>query len=369
MAFEVLSAEGEDARRWTELVRALPPECRDIHVLPEYGRIYRDSHGHDPRLAVFRDGAGFVIQAFVRRPLAALPFLAGSADAGSYWDIANPYGFGGPLSNIDEPAGARHLYARFDEAFSAWCEAQHLASEFTVLHPFMSAHQRNLIGDRVAVKYEKDVVFIDLAGGEEAILAGLNRGHRSSINKARRAGLHVEKVEPSAANFALFDELYRATMTRQQAAARWLMPDHHFMRHAHHLGPQRTSLFFAYVGDTVECAHLVIAAFDTAYYHFAGTRLDFPELRAANLTLLETANWAQRAGYRRYHLGGGVTAAKDDTLLRFKAGFSRLRAPLYTYFRVRNKAVYEQLSARKRAHEIATQGAETMSDFVPLYRR
>jgi hypothetical protein len=64
-----------------------------------------------------------------------------------------------------------------------------------------------------------------------------------------------------------------------------------------------------------------------------------------------------------------VTSRSDDPLLRFKAGFSRLRAPLHTYFRIRNKAVYERLNARKREHEIATTGAESGSDFVPVYRR
>jgi hypothetical protein len=369
MAFEVLSAEGADDRRWSDLIHALPAGRRDIHFLPEYGRIYRDSYGFDPCLAVYSDADGFVIQPFVRRPLKTLLFLEGATDAASFWDIANAYGFGGPVSNIDDPARCRQLYSRFDEAFSVWCEAEQIASEFAVLHPFLAGHQRMLIGDSVALRHEKDVVFIDLSEGEPGIVSGINRGHRSSISKARRAGLRVEKVEPNADNLALFDELYRATMTRRQAASRWLVPDCHFGRHVEHLGPQRVSLFFAYVGDAVESAFFVIGDFETAYYHFAGSRLNFPELRAANLTMLETALWAQKAGYRRYHLGGGVSSRSDDSLLRFKAGFSERRAPLYTYFRIRNKAVYDELSKRKRAYEVATLGAESKSDFVPVYRR
>jgi len=69
------------------------------------------------------------------------------------------------------------------------------------------------------------------------------------------------------------------------------------------------------------------------------------------------------------HLGGGVTAKEDDSLLRFKAGFSADRAPLYTYFTVRNRAAYDELCARKRAYERQTNGTELQSDFLPLYRR
>ena len=85
--------------------------------------------------------------------------------------------------------------------------------------------------------------------------------------------------------------------------------------------------------------------------------------------MLETALWARRSGCSRYHLGGGVTSTGDDTLLRFKAGFSDRRAPLYTYFCVRDQVVYDRLCERKRAHERSTEGRESVSDFVPLYRR
>ena len=123
------------------------------------------------------------------------------------------------------------------------------------------------------------------------------------------------------------------------------------------------------MATTVESAYLLIHDFATAYYHFGGTRDLNPQARANNLLMYETANWARTAGFSRYHLGGGVTRAPDDSLFRFKAGFSDGRAPLHVYFCVRDAAVYDDLSARKRRFEQTTSGAELMSDFLPLYRR
>src|SRR5262249_2741218 len=120
MTFEVLSAEGEDATRWTELIEALPAECRDIHFLPEYGRIYRDTYGFGSHLAVYPDDRGYVVQPFVRRPLRELPFLAGFPDAKTYSDIANPYGFGGPVSNVTDVSLAQELYKTMAEGLSRW---------------------------------------------------------------------------------------------------------------------------------------------------------------------------------------------------------------------------------------------------------
>ena len=59
-------------------MNGLAPEHRDIHFLPEYGRIYRDCFGFTPFLAVSSDEEGYVLQSFVQRKLDGLPFLSGS---------------------------------------------------------------------------------------------------------------------------------------------------------------------------------------------------------------------------------------------------------------------------------------------------
>src|SRR5581483_6575322 len=188
MPFEVLSAEGRDAERWRALIGGLPPERRDIHFLPEYGRIYRASYGYEPRLAVLSTNEGYVLQPFVRRPLRELSFLAGAPDAATFTDIANPYGFGGPLCNAADEVAAKRLYSDFAKGFADWCDREGIASEFASLHPFLCEHQLAMTRDLLAAQYEKDVVYVDLSGGENGILSGLSSGHRSSASKARRVG-------------------------------------------------------------------------------------------------------------------------------------------------------------------------------------
>jgi hypothetical protein len=361
VTFEILSAK-KDSERWSALIHALPASLRDIHFLPEYGLIYRESYDFEPLLAVFRSDEGFVLQPFVRRPLKNLPFLEGS---GNFTDIANAYGFGGPLSNLSGET-ARTCYRAFSECFSEWCDREEIASEFTVLHPLFRDQQLDMLRETIEPHLEKDVVVVDLAG---PVVNQLNRGQRSNVNKAERMGVVVTKVEASAENLATFRRLYIETMERHHAAERWYVPENHFSDCFRFLGSNRCSLFFAKAGAAVESAYLLIHDFETAYYFFAGNRGASPEYRAANLAMLKTAEWAKDAGYKRYFLGGGVTSALDDSLLRFKAGFSEQRAPLYTYFTVRNRPVYDELCERKRAFERKTLNAESASGFLPLYRR
>lgn len=368
VGFELLQAGGTSAERWRTLVDALPPMRRDIHFLPEYGLIHKDAYQHEPLLAVLSHDQGFVIQPLVRRPLRELPFLAGELDRDQFSDVANPYGFGGPVCNNLDPVPAREIYARFAERLAKWFQSEGIASEFCCLHPFLVDHQRSMINGTIDASYEKDVVFIDLRG-ETDPAASLNRGNRANVHKASRAKVLVERVETTPSNLALFDRLYRETMIRRKAEARWFVPETYFASCCQRLSDRRASLFFARIGDLVECAYLLVHAFSTVYYHFAGTRATRPELKASNLTMLETARWARNAGFSRYHLGGGVTSGANDSLLRFKAGFSKDRARLYTYFQVRNGDIYKTLSARKRAYEIKENGKESTSAFLPLYRR
>jgi hypothetical protein len=367
MPFDILSADGEDARRWTALIDKLPPQRRDVHFLPEYGRIYRDTYGFEPLLAVYSEENDYIVQPLVRRSLSNLPFLAGAADALAYSDIANPYGYGGPVSSSDDPVTGHALYKKFSERFAAWCDQSDVASEFASLHPFMVDHQRSLVDGCLAPRFEKNVVSIDLTQAD--FTSALRKGHRSSIAAARKSGARIEKVETTARNLVDLSEMYNATMVRRRAADRWLVPENYFENCARHLGTGRSSLFFAIVDGKAESGCLLMHDFATAYYHFAGTYATRPNLGINNLMVYETAIWARSANFDRYHLGGGVTSNDDDSLLRFKSGFSDRRVPLYTYFCIRNKGVYDRLCERKRVYELTTAGAESQSDFVPLYRR
>jgi Acetyltransferase (GNAT) domain len=368
MPLEILSP-GRDGERWRAAAAGLPAAQRDIHLLPEYVSIYRDCYGDKPFLALHHGAGGNVMQCFIRRDLGSLPFLAGAPDAGRFSDIANAYGYGGPVCSAGESEEGRSLYRVFASEFAEWCEAEAVASEFCSLHPLMTELQRGLIGGSLPVTYIKDVVVIDLRPTESEIADGLRKGHRSSIALARRSSVQIEKVEPSTANLDAFRAMYEATMLRRQAAERWFLPENFFATTCRSLGAERTTLLFAYVGVELESGCLLMHDFSTAYYHFAGTYAKHPALGVNNLMVWEAAMHAKRAGYQRLHLGGGVTAKDDDSLLRFKAGFSNGRAPLNTYFALRNREVYDELSARKRAHERQMIGAESQSDFLPLYRR
>lgn len=369
MEFRVLTAGSEHRKLWSGLVHRLPAERRDLHFLPEYGLIYHDAYGHEPRLACLEDADNFVIQPFVKRSLNQLPFLLDQGITEPYFDIANAYGYGGPLCLDPDATGSPALLARFNDSFSAWCAEQHIASEFCCPHPLLRNHQLVAGWPGVKALPQKPVAYLDLTLAEDELWRAVNRGHRSSIQRARKAGVRIERVAANASNLADFERLYASTMDRHQAAGRWYFPANYFHSCVERLGPDRTSLFLASSGNTVASAHLLLHDFGVAYYHFGGSDDAFFSLRPNNLLLYETALWAKRSAHRIYHLGGGVTSSSNDNLLRFKSGFGGSAVPLYTYGRIHDKATYDRLCELKLGHERAARNPAAPADYFPLYRR
>ena len=369
MGFEVLSAAGQDGIRWQSLVANLPFGLRDIHFLPSYGTIYEKTYGHHPQLAVYSDKDHYVLQHFVRRNLRVLPFLQEFQEAEQFYDISNPYGYGGPLCNTLDGEQAAELVRGFDRHFTAFCRDERFASEFTMLHPLLNNQLLLAAIPEVDLCQQKEVVVVDLTVPSEALWKALNRGHRSGVNKALRSGVRVERVEPDDGWLAEFNRLYYHTMRRNEASERWFFPEDYFRNCRDCLGRERVSLFVAKVGEEVAAMYFAMHDFSTIYYHFGASDERFFDMRPNNLLMYEVARWGQEKGFRWYHLGGGVNAAENDPLFRYKAGFSPKRATLYTYGRVHHRATYDRLCLLKRIHEKTTSGAEIESDYFPLYRR
>jgi GNAT acetyltransferase-like protein len=366
MSFDVL---GCDDARWPALIERLDRRRRDIHFLPSYGAVYRRTYGFDALLAVLDEPDGLVIQPFVRRPLNPLPFLRDQAIEKPFFDVANPYGYGGPLVEARDGEQAVGLFRRFHAELGAHFRADHVAAEFTSLHPLLGNDDIVRAANVVTVEDQKDIVYVDLTLSEDELWQQTRRGHKSSINKAKKSGVSIDEVAPTADDFATFNKLYFATMDRNQAAARWYFPEDYFRNCWELLGADRVAFFFARHEGNVIAAWIVMHAFDTAYYHFGGSSPDFYHLRANNLMVHEVALWAKRRGYRALHLGGGVTSAPGDPLFVFKSGYAHKTARLRSYGRIHDEATYAELCRLKQAHEIAATGQLSSSGFFPLYRR
>lgn len=345
MAFSVLAPHGADAAKWSAVIDMLPLHLRDIHFTLEYAAA-QELLGLKAKLAVYEWEGYVVVQPFALRLV--------KISARDEVDICSLYGYGGPVSNHGHT-----LFAWFDEAFREWCGQSGVVCEFCALHPMLASHQLSLFRRMPSIKPipRKEVVVMDLRGDFEA---AYKDRRKAGIKAARAAGIKVT----AASCTKDFARLYRATMVRTGALARWDFPDEYFDALI-----EIGAVFYAKIGDHVESAALMIYGYDTAYYHFAGNAMENPKACANDLLVHEMAKFARKQGPKWFHLGGGATSSPDDTVLHYKAGFTDRRETAYSYFRVFDDTAYRDLCFLKIGIEIVETGAEFKSGFLPLYRR
>jgi hypothetical protein len=75
--------------------------------------------------------------------------------------------------------------------------------------------------------------------------------------------------------------------------------------------------------------------------------------------------WGKQRGYSIFHLGGGA-GALEDSLFRFKAGFSPYRSEFLTLRMIPNERRY--VAATHRAGRPVNLPADLEADYFPPYR-
>jgi serine/alanine adding enzyme len=370
---EVLSTHGQDRERWSQYIAALPPEKKDIYFLPEYAAMY-ESEFHEPAF-LFRYGddqqSAFLVA--VKRGIGELPFYQSQSSAPSahYYDLATPYGFGGPV--VCTPDGDEsQLFNAFRESLHQYCLENGIVSEFLRLHPVMQ--NQGYFGADPGLREKNCTVWIDLRYPEEALLQRMRNDPRRSIKFSLQQGVEAIKSDLQPSHIEEFHRLYTASMKRLNALPMYFFSLEYFQELVANLG-DHVALFIATWQDKVISAYLYLHCGRYVDLYLAGSDPEHWDLKANALCIYRAAQWAKTQGYWYCHLGGGH-AAEFDSLFHFKSQFSPERAPFFMYRHIHDSKVYAKLCAMKQEFDdrkIAETGIEPgqdalLVDYFPAYR-
>jgi hypothetical protein len=331
----------------------------DFYHLPEYHALAEEQGEGKAVLLVYEEGNDLIAVPFLLRPVEA---VSGLARAGEGWqDATSVYGYAGPVASRPHmpPATLRGFRAALTEAL----QEQRVVSVFSRLHPLI-AQQAWLsgLGEVVPVG---PTVSIDLTLPVDAQRAQYRRGHKYDLNKLRRLGLtclydqgreHKDEVV----------QIYLETMGRVDAAEEYFFDQRYFDRLVS-CSPQNVHLFVCQLEDQVICGVFFLWCNGIVQAHLGGTRTEYLKLAPIKLVIDTARLWATEQGAHALHLGGGV-GAKEDSLYRFKTGFSDCRHEFAIWRWVLAPQVYDQLyQARTRWSE--QRGLPLASSgYFPAYR-
>lgn len=337
-----------DDPRWPHALSLLG---HDFYHRPDYVRL--DAARLEARPEAFLAEAG------ERRFF--VPYLLRSCEGSqTIQDAISPYGYSGIL--LSEHGRDTAFAADALAAFQQTLADGGVCSAFLRMHPILGAGFDTLFPPGTFVD-SSETVAVDLQLEEDALWKNVRQGHQETIKKCRKLG-YVARFVPPIEVLDEFTVLYEQTMDRVKAKDSYYFSRAYFTALAAlpdvHCCIIESDSIIAAACLFFECGGIVQA-------HLGGTRTEFLSKSPFHMTLHQATLWGKARGNRWLHLGGGV-GGTNDTLLRFKAGFSPTRFHFLTARLITHPGHYREL-VEARARTLNTP-SETLlaSSFFPAYR-
>jgi hypothetical protein len=343
--------DARDTGAWQAALERLPES--DVYFRAEYHRSY-EANGEGTAHAFVAEADGeLLFHAFLLRPI---EHVAGRRLSPVRYDIESAYGYTGPLATTADPAFLRPAWA----GFSDWCAGQGVVAEFIRFHPLLE--NVRYADPECAVEVVRESVVLRLDCSEEELWRGYPGPQRQRVRKAMRHGLEGGEVSLEE-GLGDFTRLYRETMERVEAAARYYFSDAYFEELCRGLG-DGVRLFAVRDGSATVAAALFLVGGRGIHFHLGGSSSAHRHAAPNNLLFHEVASWGRERGLQWLHLGGGADGAREDSLLRFKSTISPLRVPVHVGKRVHDREAFEAL----RSQWLRESGLSDRPGYFLLYR-
>jgi hypothetical protein len=289
----------------------------------------------------------------------ALPLVIREIPNTQYFDASSVYGYAGPVASKEITKLDEELIHFFHDKFLVYCNENNIISVFSRLHPLIK--QSSFFANFGSVKELNKTVAIDLTEPIEVQRQHYSRSYKNQINQLKkRKGYSVEKLEIK--DIAIFMDIYFETMERVNAT------NYYFFSNDYLIDLVQNNCFEAIIlvaynteGVPASAAIYTLTG-NIMQYHLGGTKDFALEDAPIKYVMDEARLLASKLNLEYFSLGGGLGGSDDDSLFRFKAGFSKNFFQFSVWNLIVNMEAYEELVKQKDIK------ASDYPSFFPLYR-
>ncbi len=356
--YKLISAD--DKSGWVDALKSCG--VYDTYHCPEYHLLAEEQGEGTPFMFFFEDeGYRAALPFLVRR----VSYVEGLDDF-KLFDVTSVYGYPGIVTNVGSSMTKADVFrSGFQRLLLRVLRAQKVVAFFTRQNPlFQNSWLFQGIGE---VRTIGRTVAIDLAQPGREQEKNMTKGHRYDIRKAKESGI-IAYEDKEFKHIEMFISMYNETMKRNNARDYYYFPESYYHRLKKSLG-QRLKLFVAEKDGMLISASLFLTMDNIIQYHLSGTPNMCLNLSGTKVILDEIRKWGTSKGYRWLHLGGGL-GSTEDSLFRFKAGFSKTRFSFEVVNMIIDPLVYRKLvDQRSRwADSHDYENERTSDSFFPAYR-
>lgn len=321
----------------------------DIYFTREWGEVNKLIEPGEPYEYVYRSDAGCIRNLFIQRKIDQL------VDGEQYYDIASPYGYGGPYIEECTEGRKEQLLSEYKAAFGQFCKENRIVSEFVRFHPiadngkdFSQIYGAECIRRTVGTSLE----------GADPVAEEFSKSARKYVRRAIKDGVEW-RVTQGPDDVSAFADIYYSTMDRDNARDFYYFPRQYFEKCLELFGNQILFVEAVFQGKTIAAGFYLLSG-DTIHAHLSGTLKEYLYMSPAYIIKYATVLWGKEHGYKRVHYGGGTSNSLEDPLFVFKSKFTKdTFFDFYIGRVVWNQPVYDKLVEMTGKNDSA---------FFPKYR-
>ncbi len=298
----------------------------DFYQYPGYVKLVGQIENASGFAAYVEEGMDWLLVPILKRPI-----------EDDWFDASSPYGYSGVLGNPNllpvilenlERLGCVSLFLRF--------------------HPLYNPSLGQNIGK---------TVMIDLSKSLDELERETRKDHRQGIMRLEREGFNAW-IDDNWAQFDRFFEIYTDTMKRLGAGNGYFFPREYFIDLRRVMGG-KLHLCIVQKKSEVAAAGLFSQASGIVQFHLSGTDANHLKNAPSKMMLHFMRFWAKEQGNRWFHLGGGV-GGREDSLFKFKSGFSSVFYDFQVGRYILKPEKYKELVFKR--------GITQPTNFFPEYR-
>lgn len=294
-----------------------------------------------------------------KQELIALPLIIKKIPLTNYYDATSVYGYCGPLASQSFEKLSKKLILYFKKEFIKYCNQNNIISVFSRLHPLVSYN--NFFSDFGECKDLNKTIIIDLKLPLDEQRKGYRKSNKSEINQlVKKKGYVVENISPhDDKQINEFVNIYHETMKRVNAKEYYFFDFNYFKKLLNNLC-FKCHLLVAIKDNNMAAGAIFTETKSIMQYHLAGTKQEYIKDTSMKLIIDKARLLGNKNKLHYLHLGGGVDGEDEDSLFRFKAGFSKQFCQFSVWNMIVNQQAYHSLVKEK--------GNIKANNFFPLYR-
>lgn len=251
------------------------------------------------------------------------------------YDFETAYGYGGPVSTTQNPEFLKAAW----KVFFDYAVKEKIIAGFIRFHPLLK-NEKFADAHYIKTEYMRQTVMMALNIDKDNVWKNYRSDVKNKINKAKKNQISVEQASGQKA-LKQFKNLYIRSMNEKGASKQYFFEDDFFIRIGKKLMGQYI-VYLSYYRSKCVGGALVLVSDNYIHYHLSATEKETRKLGTANL-LRHTAIIDHLKKKKAIHFGGGNTNDPNDSLFKFKKGFSKELLNFYIGKVIINKGSYDNV--------------------------